>query len=549
MSGTRPWGTGGRRAGLSKKESVASLLSTFRKETDVDAPPLDDSESDGLPSKGEIRPSSFLPPLSPTGTRRTNKDHRETPRRSPRTRSPKDVGRTSRRNNRTLEKPTKKESSDEADKGEGEKLGAHFDDNFERSIELNQPSSKARYKRQTTFRSSKSSKSSASLPTKFLKTTGGLKNGKEEESSPEKGCKSSDKKLKVPGELLAEDTPPRGKRRLRVPVKEPSSTSDSPHKDKRTLKLPPGELPPTADSSPKRKRKLQLPDKDVSSISDTPVKSKGERESKRGRTGTASPEERPALKIPGLVSSSFNVVEDDALSNDDGQLVPPFTRRSTSPLSEVTTPTSSRPICPMCDEVVDRRLLDEFKAGAGRMTLQQEQKFCILHKKTSAKAAWAEKGYPDIRWSSLEARINQQHGFLRAILEGGKSHYGDIFSEKVKTGQNKTLLKSEENLTPGYYGIRGLRAMSENLVREFSTLLRKRAVEDRLVSARGHTAYVQSVLVPELTVRLIMDDMDVDQEEARVIMTESRWVGELLSEELADIVLSEDDESDSELSS
>ena len=87
--------------------------------------------------------------------------------------------------------------------------------------------------------------------------------------------------------------------------------------------------------------------------------------------------------------------------------------------------------------------------------------------------------------------------------------------------------------------------MSENIVAEFSTLLRKRAVKDRLVSARGHIAYVQSVLVPELTVQLVMEDMGVDEEEARVIMKESVWVGELLNEEVADVIMS-DDESSSE---
>ncbi|KAK0734980.1 RTC4-like domain-containing protein [Lasiosphaeria miniovina] len=201
------------------------------------------------------------------------------------------------------------------------------------------------------------------------------------------------------------------------------------------------------------------------------------------------------------------------------------------------------PVCPMCNQPVDQELLEDFKKKHPRMTLQQEQRFCQSHKKKSARETWHDKGYPDIEWSSLDRRISKKFSFLRGILEGDRSHFGDIFSQKVRIGQNKTLLKSEANLTPGYYGIRGLRAMSEAIIREFSSLLRKRAVQDRLVSARGHTAYVQAVLVPELTVRLVMEDMDVGEEEAQSIMADSIWVGELLNEEVADVVMSDDDSS------
>jgi len=249
----------------------------------------------------------------------------------------------------------------------------------------------------------------------------------------------------------------------------------------------------------------------------------------------------------------FKTYDYDASSSihDDGPITitsSPIQARSNSLAWLATSssiPSSKPHVCPMCNDEVDPDLLGNFKRKHPRMTIDQEQRFCQLHKKNSAKTAWDKNGYPDIRWSTLDGRIAKRYGFLRHILEGGKSYYGDVFGKKVKDGQYKTLLKSEENLTPGYYGVRGLRVMSENIVAEFSTLLRKRAVKDRLVSARGHIAYVQSVLVPELTVQLVMEDMGVDEEEARVIMKESVWVGELLNEEVADVIMS-DDESSSE---
>jgi hypothetical protein len=82
------------------------------------------------------------------------------------------------------------------------------------------------------------------------------------------------------------------------------------------------------------------------------------------------------------------------------------------------------------------------------------------------------------------------------------------------------------------------------LVTEFGPLLLKRSREDRLVSARGSTMYLQSVVVPELAVQLIMEDMGVGEEEARRILTESTEVGELLNDEIPDVVLSSDDEDD-----
>jgi hypothetical protein len=89
--------------------------------------------------------------------------------------------------------------------------------------------------------------------------------------------------------------------------------------------------------------------------------------------------------------------------------------------------------------------------------------------------------------------------------------------------------------------------MSENIMHEFTALLKKKAVKDRRISSRGPTAFVQAVLVPEVAVLLIMEDMNVEVEEARDILEDSASVGELIHEEIRDVVKkrvedSEDDE-------
>lgn len=187
--------------------------------------------------------------------------------------------------------------------------------------------------------------------------------------------------------------------------------------------------------------------------------------------------------------------------------------------------------CPMCDEPVDKKWLSEFSENQ-RMTIARQAKFCHMHKKRSAKDTWAAKKYPEINWETLESRIAAQHDFLESLINGEASHYGDVHRESINTGKNRTLLKTEDYPTPGYYGLRGMSVMTETIVEMFSALLRERAPRYKLISARGHTGFVQSVLVPELAVRLIREDMSLgDEEAARAVMEESRAIGEILHDE------------------
>ncbi|KAK6227270.1 hypothetical protein QIS74_00825 [Colletotrichum tabaci] len=191
--------------------------------------------------------------------------------------------------------------------------------------------------------------------------------------------------------------------------------------------------------------------------------------------------------------------------------------------------------CPMCGDNVAKTLLDGFSGGS-RLHIRKQIQFCRLHKKKSAEDAWDARGYPSINWECLGSRLTTHYDFLRCIINGGSSHYASLLVDKVKEGKNRTLLKAEDSLTPGYYGPRGLRAFSENIIGKFSSMLRERAVEDRLISSRGYSSYVEAVLVPELAVQLISEDMEVEADEARKILEESRWIGDLLHEDTGDTV-------------
>ncbi|KAM0341016.1 hypothetical protein ACHAPU_010248 [Fusarium lateritium] len=186
--------------------------------------------------------------------------------------------------------------------------------------------------------------------------------------------------------------------------------------------------------------------------------------------------------------------------------------------------------CPWCGELVPEQALKEFSKGK-RLNVQMQTRFCAKHKKETAMETWRERGYPHIDWNRLEGRLDDHRAFLTRIVDGKKSFFRDILAEKVETGQARSL-KKEGNLNPGYYGPRGCKLMCDYLVEEFGESLKEKATKDRVISGRGSAAFIQSVLVAELAVQLIMEDMDVSTTEARGIMEESKTLGELIHEEV-----------------
>jgi hypothetical protein len=74
------------------------------------------------------------------------------------------------------------------------------------------------------------------------------------------------------------------------------------------------------------------------------------------------------------------------------------------------------------------------------------------------------------------------------------------------------------------------------LTDRFAVKLRRLATSDRIVKQAGVVGYAQSVLVPELAVRLVKEDMGVDDDAARQILRESISLGEKLNPALDDEV-------------
>lgn len=70
----------------------------------------------------------------------------------------------------------------------------------------------------------------------------------------------------------------------------------------------------------------------------------------------------------------------------------------------------------------------------------------------------------------------------------------------------------------------------------FSASLRRLATSDNIIKTAGVAGYAQSVLVPELAVRLVKEDMGVDADSARQILRDSIDLGQKLNPALDDEV-------------
>ncbi|KAK8032786.1 hypothetical protein PG991_002184 [Apiospora marii] len=407
--------------------------------------------------------------------------------------------------------------------------GEHLTNEFGFLRQTNPNKSKATFSRKNSQRSSQTSKPKSPPP-------------QESSKRPELKRYSLSESPNVSPKKAA---PPKAKLITHSPIKSPSKT-----------------LTKVASKSNRKQRpSFKAPETDDSDESDSIPGDKKTQRIRNGNNAAAIEAEkllkRPAFKFPqleGLASMVDNLEEAEVLSTqklgflDDGLLSEGLKPELSSDEDIFGDSSRQEPSltaqCPMCGQTVDSELLKRYTTQ-GRMTIRQQTTFCRSHKRKEAEEIRRCNDYPEIDWDKLEARFTDHKDFIEGILEGERpSHFASLLGNKVETGKDRTLLKTDESLTPGYYGPRGLRLMTELIMHSFSDTVRKRAIEDPLVAARTYTGYVQSVLVPELAVRLIMEDMNVDEEDARKIMQESSGLGDVLHEETKDVVVRESDDED-----
>jgi hypothetical protein len=206
--------------------------------------------------------------------------------------------------------------------------------------------------------------------------------------------------------------------------------------------------------------------------------------------------------------------------------------------------TESEDRCPLCDKSIDIDYYRSYWRGK-KSTVRNQQIFCREHTKHTALAEYKRRGYPEIDWSHLPSRIAKHHPLLESIIRNEHpSHYRDIQAENVadrQTGRKMQETNVSLHLTQtGYYGSRGSRAMMETITDKLAGVIREYEVKDRVVASAGMANFVLRVLVPELTIRLVMEDYKLSERsmsEAEEIVKKSGELGAVVNEELRDEVL------------
>ncbi|KAL4929463.1 RTC4 family protein, partial [Aspergillus undulatus] len=276
----------------------------------------------------------------------------------------------------------------------------------------------------------------------------------------------------------------------------------------------------------------------------------------------SSEEEKKVFKFPRKFDSKIPTPsprDEIPDSNEDSSpLSSPISYGSTSDVlmkdnddsKEMEAPVEYR--CPICKEPVEPEFLIMFRAQP-RQRIRDQFAFCESHKSSLVDEQWKEKGYPTIDWEKFDERIETHFDELEKLLvPESSSYYRNVLDTNLKSGKAKnfrlTLAGDDlEMISCGYYGTRGSGKMLESITHRFARKLRRLATEDHIVKQAGVVAYAQGVLVPELAIRLIKEDMDVDDDNARQIMRESIQLGQKVNPAENDVVpVVEEKDQDSE---
>jgi hypothetical protein len=207
--------------------------------------------------------------------------------------------------------------------------------------------------------------------------------------------------------------------------------------------------------------------------------------------------------------------------------------------------------CPLCHSKVDQVHLETFNFGR-RLNIRDQQRFCQEHKHRDAEKQRQEKEYPSIDWPNLtNNRIPKHIALLGGILKRTlPSHYRDRLDaamQEAKTSQRGLQRYLKDGVVDvakhGYYGPKGARIMGHTITTHMSEALKQELKRDKVARAAGVGGYVNAVLVPELAVRLVMEDMGLaDEQRARDVLSESSNVGILLNADDENVIREEEGE-------
>ncbi|KAG0225740.1 hypothetical protein BGW42_004111 [Actinomortierella wolfii] len=176
------------------------------------------------------------------------------------------------------------------------------------------------------------------------------------------------------------------------------------------------------------------------------------------------------------------------------------------------------------------------------LSLHDKFEFCRIHIAEARIVPIGEaRNYPmHIRWYELPQRVHQMRHDLQGIIDRRvQSTFLDEAQERYRKmgGQNArragAIFASLDHVMPGYYGSRGSHELFKILGEMF---LDTKVLTKEKASPQQPVEFIQQVLIPEATIRLIAEDSittsstGVTLEEARKIMHESAEFGNYMQE-------------------
>lgn len=210
--------------------------------------------------------------------------------------------------------------------------------------------------------------------------------------------------------------------------------------------------------------------------------------------------------------------------------------------------------CPICHEPVSQDSYWAFWKGLPK-TVKNQALYCHTHRKATAQKDFESEGLQPILWDDLPRRIKIHRMVLHKILVGNPetpSIYRSRYEPLALTGKaaavpsKRTDLPSSKQaelasyalddnaVYPGYYGPRGRRCITEAVMALLSKEIKR--CSDAVVQTSGPATFVQAVLVPEVAVRLIMEDCRCDWDVAEEVRERTYEMGVLLNEEIEDSI-------------
>ncbi|KAK9248906.1 RTC4-like domain-containing protein [Lipomyces tetrasporus] len=198
--------------------------------------------------------------------------------------------------------------------------------------------------------------------------------------------------------------------------------------------------------------------------------------------------------------------------------------------------------CPMCGMEVSDAVRYRFKSVPD--SLRRSYAICISHRRESTLADAKGKNYPtNLDEGKLAERAEKYTAMLPDIINEIRP---SIFQEKAKAGavalggrRMDALGQMEDglgDLLPGYYGLKGNSVLLRVALRSSESAIRRASRRNRWIMNVSITGYASAVLVPELAIRLIMEDQNVDEDTAETIRQESIEYGRVVFGDERDLV-------------